>query len=52
VLGRPQVLAAVVSRRSGQTVFVRLGDLPLLALAAGGLLMARWRRRGRYRDPG
>jgi apolipoprotein N-acyltransferase len=40
VLGRQQVLRASVGRHAGQTVFVRVGELPLVAVAAAGLLVA------------
>jgi len=50
VLGRRQVLEATVGLRDGATVYERVGDLPVLVLAAvalglGWLLEARWRRR-------
>jgi apolipoprotein N-acyltransferase len=50
VLGRQQVLSAVVERRRGRTVFVQLGDLPFVAVAIAGLLAARspWGRRYRF----
>src|SRR6185437_11775899 len=49
-LGRRQVLVATVALRSGHTVYERLGDLPMLLLAALGVA-AGWgwvlsRRRG------
>jgi apolipoprotein N-acyltransferase len=56
VLGRQQVLSATVSRHRGQTVFVRVGELPLVAVAAVGLVVVlaaqRWPSllsRGRFR---
>jgi apolipoprotein N-acyltransferase len=45
VLGRQQVVSGLVSLRSGQTLFVRFGDLPLLVLALVSLVLARWRGR-------
>jgi apolipoprotein N-acyltransferase len=49
VLGRQQALTAVVERRTGRTVFVRLGDLPFVAVALAGLLLSRSGRWRRYR---
>jgi apolipoprotein N-acyltransferase len=40
VLGRQQILSATVDRHAGKTVFVRVGELPLVAVAAAGLLVA------------
>jgi apolipoprotein N-acyltransferase len=40
VLGRQQILSATVERHAGKTVFVRIGELPLVAIAAAGLLVA------------
>jgi apolipoprotein N-acyltransferase len=49
-LGVRQVLSAVVERRVGSTLYVRVGDLPLVAgsaaLVAGTWLMRLGRRRG------
>lgn len=49
-LGRRQVLRATVSLRDGRTIYERLGDLPVLALAGaalvGGLLLAAFDVRG------
>jgi apolipoprotein N-acyltransferase len=48
-LGRPQVVFANLSRRSGWTLYVRFGDLPVLLLAGlslvGGWAVAAWRSR-------
>lgn len=38
-LGRRQVLVATVGLRTGRTVYERLGDLPVLALAAAALVL-------------
>jgi apolipoprotein N-acyltransferase len=51
VLGRRQVVLATLDRRAGTTVYVRLGDLPVLllggiALAAAWAVRERRRRRG------
>jgi apolipoprotein N-acyltransferase len=45
-LGRQQVIEATVERRTGQTLFVRLGDLPFVIAALAGLAVSavRWRR--------
>ena len=53
VLGRRQVLLATVGLRTGRTLYERFGDLPVLvlaalALAAGWLLAAPWRRQHRH----
>jgi apolipoprotein N-acyltransferase len=45
VLGRQQVIVVTAERRTGQTIFVQLGDLPFLLLAAAILIGARVRRR-------
>ncbi len=49
VLGARQVITATLDRRTGSTVYVRYGDLPVLVLAAAALL-AGWlvAGRGRY----
>src|SRR5579884_1672259 len=39
-LGRRQVLTGVLSLRTGRTLFIRLGDLPVLAIAAVALVAA------------
>jgi apolipoprotein N-acyltransferase len=39
-LGRPQAISGVLTLRHGQTLFVRLGDLPVLVLALLGLIAA------------
>ena len=44
VLGRQQTVIVTAERRSGRTVFVQLGDLPFLLLAAAILVAARLRR--------
>jgi apolipoprotein N-acyltransferase len=45
-LGRQQVIAGTVTLRSGRTVFLRLGDLPYVALAAIALVASNsWARR-------
>jgi apolipoprotein N-acyltransferase len=46
-LSRRAVIVATVSRRSGKTLYVRGGDLPVLVLAALALAVG-WRRRWRY----
>jgi apolipoprotein N-acyltransferase len=47
-LGRRQILAGPVQRRTGETALVRFGDHPVLVLALAGLAVAagwpRWRR--------
>ncbi len=48
VLGARQVVTATLARRTGWTIYVRYGDLPILGLAASALLAAwftSWRRR-------
>ncbi len=40
VLGRPQLVAGRLTLRHGRTVFMRLGDLPVAALAALALIAA------------
>ncbi len=55
-LGRRQVLLATVGLRTGRTVYERTGDWPVLVLAglallAGWLLAAPWRRPGRRGPP-
>jgi apolipoprotein N-acyltransferase len=42
VLGRHQTLTATVQRRTGRTIFVRLGDLPYVIVGLVGLLAASW----------
>jgi apolipoprotein N-acyltransferase len=52
VLGHQQTLTATVQRRTGRTIFVRLGDLPYVVAGLVGLLAASWsnlRRLRRYR---
>jgi apolipoprotein N-acyltransferase len=44
-LGRRQVLTGTVEVRTGQTLFVRFGDHPVLLLAAAGLMIAHGVRR-------
>jgi len=44
-LGRRQVLTATVERRSGDTIYTRLGDGPFVVLAALALLLTARRRR-------
>jgi apolipoprotein N-acyltransferase len=39
VLGRRQVILATLHRRTGWTIYVRYGDLPVLVLAAAALLI-------------
>jgi apolipoprotein N-acyltransferase len=46
-LGPQQVIEATIERRSGQTVFVRLGDLPFVLAALAGLVLAGVGRRRR-----
>jgi apolipoprotein N-acyltransferase len=46
-LGRAQVLLGSVPPRTGETVYVRFGDRPLLVLLLAGLAIARWPRRRR-----
>jgi apolipoprotein N-acyltransferase len=46
-LGTRTVVVATVARRSGETLYVRWGDLPLLVLSALALGEG-WRRRWRY----
>jgi apolipoprotein N-acyltransferase len=41
-LGRPQVVAGTLTLRQGRTLFLRLGDLPVLALAVIALVAASW----------
>ena len=43
VLGRQQVIHARAPLRRGRTVYARMGDYPLLVVAAGALLTARSR---------
>jgi apolipoprotein N-acyltransferase len=45
VLGRQQVIIVTAERRTGQTIYVQLGDLPFLLLAVAILIGARVRRR-------
>jgi apolipoprotein N-acyltransferase len=40
VLGRQQLVVGTVQRRTGRTIFVRFGDLPVLLLAMLGLIAA------------
>jgi apolipoprotein N-acyltransferase len=49
VLGRRQVLLATVALRTGRTVYSRVGDLPVLVLAAAALA-AGWLRAARRRE--
>jgi apolipoprotein N-acyltransferase len=54
VLGRPQALVGTVQRRTGQTLYVRYGPAPVLALAVAVLLATwavTWRRRGIVAPP-
>jgi apolipoprotein N-acyltransferase len=44
-LGRQQVLTGTVALRDGQTVFLRLGDMPFVALAILALLAPLGRRK-------
>jgi apolipoprotein N-acyltransferase len=46
-LGAQQVLVGQVEQRSGRTVFLRFGDIPLLLLCVIGLLAAQLRRHRR-----
>lgn len=39
VLGRPQVILATLHRRTGWTIYVRFGDLPVLVLAGVALVL-------------
>jgi apolipoprotein N-acyltransferase len=55
-LGRRQILLATVGLRTGRTVYERTGDRPVLVLAglavlAGWLLAARWRRKPEIVEP-
>ena len=56
-LGAQQVLTATLDRRTGQTLFVRYGDAPILILAGlafvGGWIMFAWeeRRKGSPYEP-
>jgi apolipoprotein N-acyltransferase len=43
VLGRRQVLHGVLQERTGRTIYTRVGDLPVIALALAGLISA-WLR--------
>jgi apolipoprotein N-acyltransferase len=43
-LGARQVIVGTIHQRSGETLFVRLGDIPLLLVCLAGLVAARWRR--------
>ncbi len=49
VLGARQVVPATLARRTGWTVYVRYGDVPVLGLAAAALL-AGWLTAGRRRS--
>lgn len=51
VLGARQVLTATLARRSGETIYVRDGDLPVLLLSAAGLI-AGWSLARRPRRAG
>jgi len=51
VLGAAQVVATTLSRRSGWTVYVRYGDLPVLLVSALALLLG-WIVAGRRSRPG
>jgi apolipoprotein N-acyltransferase len=42
VLGAPQVVFATLSRRTGTTLYVRYGDLPIEALAVLAMLIGWW----------
>jgi apolipoprotein N-acyltransferase len=44
-LGRRQVLQGTVHTRTGRTVYVRLGDGPVVLLAAAALALSLWTRR-------
>ncbi|HEX9549029.1 MAG TPA: apolipoprotein N-acyltransferase, partial [Acidimicrobiales bacterium] len=46
-LGRQQVVVGAVEERGGRTLFVRLGDLPVVGLAVLALIALRWPRRRR-----
>jgi apolipoprotein N-acyltransferase len=46
-LGAQQVIVGQVGPRSGRTIFVRLGDIPLLVVCLLGLLAAQLRRHRR-----
>jgi len=46
VLGEAQLLSDEVPRRDGQTIYMRLGDVPLLVVAAAALLLGVGRMRG------
>ena len=46
-LGAQQVIVGHVEQRSGRTVFLRFGDIPLLLLCVIGLLVGQRRRRRR-----
>jgi apolipoprotein N-acyltransferase len=45
-LGQQQVITGTVTLRRGQTVFLRLGDLPVVVLAILALIASLGRRRG------
>jgi apolipoprotein N-acyltransferase len=51
VLGRPQVLSATVALRRGFTPYDHLGDLPVLLLSAGALVLGWARQRKRRSTP-
>lgn len=51
-LGQPAVLGGEIQRRTGLTLAMRLGDLPLLVLAAAALAAAWWRAGLRRRSRG
>jgi apolipoprotein N-acyltransferase len=50
VLGEPQLLSDEVPRRTGETIYMRLGDVPVLLVAVGALLLVVVRMRGFRRD--
>jgi apolipoprotein N-acyltransferase len=43
-LGRQQVVVGLVEERTGRTLFVRLGDLPVISFALLALIALRWSR--------
>ncbi len=51
-LGEPNVLLGEVQRRSGSTLATRLGDIPVVVLAAAALAAAWWRAGLRRRSQG
>ena len=46
-LGRRQVLHGTIHERTGRTIYTRVGDWPVIALAAAGLVAA-WLRNDRF----